>query len=463
MYVNQYRRQWLILITLCIGEIGNSLCISLQSPLYPREAREKGVSASEYSLVFGIFQLVNFIISPIYGKNISRIGPKRLLMIGTFSTGTNVILFGLLDKIEGHYAFFVASLIIRVIEGLSSAAYFTTTAAILPTVMPQGASMAFAILRVSFGVGFIVGPALGGFLYELGGYSLPFLVMGLNLYVSGVVVFFLIDTDSSLKGRAICDGSYKELFKSRGVVITIASLVTASLNIGFLQSILEPHLKQFGLRPFHVGLVFIIGGTLYSASAPMWGWICKCRMGSKIVAVIGILLHILAFTFIGPAPFIPCETMLWLVGIGLVLYGLGNGAQLVASYPNALNYAISSGCPDNIETHGLISGLWASSFALGSFIGPSIAGFLFDNVGMRNACLFIIGINSVLILVVIVYLFLFDDTDERYQRLSAIDESTHLLSTNSIGTVYAGNIRTAAPTDYLKDTAFEVSNKVSTT
>lgn len=47
------------------------------------------------------------------------------------------------------------------------------------------------------------------------------------------------------------------------------------------------------------------------------------------------------------------------------------------------------GFPNNLETYGLISGLWTSTFALGAFIGPSVAGILMDNIGFRNSTVFI--------------------------------------------------------------------------
>lgn len=47
--------------------------------------------------------------------------------------------------------------------------------------------------------------------------------------------------------------------------------------------------------------------------------------------------------------------------------------------------------PDSIETYGLISGLWTSTFALGAFIGPTVSGFLFEHIGFRHATIFIVG------------------------------------------------------------------------
>lgn len=54
-------------------------------------------------------------------------------------------------------------------------------------------------------------------------------------------------------------------------------------------------------------------------------------------------------------------------------------------------YYRCKGLPDNIETYGLISGLWTSTFALGAFIGPSVSGALYDSIGFRGASLFIVG------------------------------------------------------------------------
>ena len=49
----------------------------------------------------------------------------------------------------------------------------------------------------------------------------------------------------------------------------------------------------------------------------------------------------------------------------------------------------TAGYPDSIGTYGLVSGIWTSSFSLGGFIGPSVAGVLYDLVGFRWATQFV--------------------------------------------------------------------------
>ena len=55
------------------------------------------------------------------------------------------------------------------------------------------------------------------------------------------------------------------------------------------------------------------------------------------------------------------------------------------------------GFANNLETYGLISGLWTSTFALGAFIGPSIAGVLYDIVGFGYATLFVIVLSAIVV------------------------------------------------------------------
>ena len=71
------RRQQLTLFVFAIANFCSAICVSLQAPFYPHEAEKKGATASQYGFVFGIFELTVFIVSPIVGKNLSKLGAKR--------------------------------------------------------------------------------------------------------------------------------------------------------------------------------------------------------------------------------------------------------------------------------------------------------------------------------------------------------------------------------------------------
>ncbi|XP_011498704.1 PREDICTED: MFS-type transporter SLC18B1-like [Ceratosolen solmsi marchali] len=390
------KRQWLTLIVISIADFANAICVSLQAPFYPHEAEKKGASATEYGLVFGIFELVVFIISPIYGQHINRIGPKLLFNGGILTTGTCAIFFGLLDKVEGHYPFIVLSFLIRIIEALGNAAFLTASFAIIAKEFPDNVATTFASLETFFGLGLIVGPTVGGALFQLGGYTTPFAVLGFALFLAAVVTAFVLPIHQhNEQDNQSTEGKFMKVLKVPGVMVASASIVATSMSIGFLQATLEPHLRQFDMSPVVLGLMFIINGGTYAMTAPVWGWLCDKHSTPKVATVAGCIIVMIGFGLIGPAPFIPYETMLWMTICGLVIHGLGMAAQLVASFTDALRIAISHGFPNNIETYGLISGLWTSTFALGAFIGPSIAGILFDNIGFRNASMFIVILHFI--------------------------------------------------------------------
>ncbi|GLG92742.1 MFS-type transporter SLC18B1, partial [Gryllus bimaculatus] len=368
----------------------NAICVSLQAPFYPHEAEAKGASASEYGLVFGIFELVVFIVSPLYGQHLNRIGPKFMFNVGTFTVGTCAILFGLLDKVNGHVPFIVLSFIIRIIEAMGNAAFLTASFAIIAKEFPDNVATTFASLETFFGLGLIVGPTVGGALYEVGGYTTPFAVLGSMLFLAAILTI----------------------------------IVVTSMSIGFLQATLEPHLRRFGLSPVVLGLMFVINGGTYALTAPCFGWLCDQRVLPKAVTACGCLAIVIGFSLVGPAPFFPMDTELPVTILGLVCHGLGIAAQLVASFTDALRTCVEHGFPNDLETYGLVSGLWTSTFALGAFIGPSVAGFLYDSLGFRNASMFVVGLNIFVGILVVGFLIASRRKRAQYKQAEADTAAT---------------------------------------
>merc|ERR1719150_3529808 len=114
------------------------------------------------------------------------------------------------------------------------------------------------------------------------------------------------------------------------------------------------------------------------------------RYSPKSVAFLGAVLMVISFGLMGPLPFLPLGKSKPLIIFTLVLQGIGLGAQVVSGFADAHRQAILSGFPDTIDTYGLVSGLWTSVFALGAFVGPTLAGILFDAVGFPLATVFIL-------------------------------------------------------------------------
>ncbi|XP_050665572.1 MFS-type transporter SLC18B1-like isoform X2 [Leptidea sinapis] len=250
---------------------------------------------------------------------------------------------------------------------------------------------------------------IGGALYSWGGYCLPFAVLGFTLLCTALLCYVTLPKSADDEDVRPTGPSMMNLLRVPGVLLAAITIISTSMSIGFLQATLEPHLRQFNFSPVILGVIFIINGGIYALSAPGWGWLCDHHsVKAKVVTVIGHVFVVAAFLLVGPAPFFDMPTTLWVTILGLVLHGFGMGSLLVSSFSDALGTAISSGLPNSIETYGLVSGMWTSTFALGAFFGPSIAGLLFDSIGFRCATLFISVLHVITMLLVIIYICICD-------------------------------------------------------
>lgn len=326
-----------------VADLFSAMVLSLQAPFYPPEAEAKGATPSEYGLVFGVYELVVFLMSPLFGKYIGRLGPRAVFNCGVVLTATACIAFGLLHLIEGHVEFITLSFLLRILEAVGAAAFVTSSFTIIAIEFPGNVATTFASLETFFGLGLIVGPTVGGALFQLGGFVLPFAVVGACLLLTAVAAMFVMPVNMSSRAEQGEESGEEEgsgLFKILlipGVALCFLSLVMTANAIGFLSATLEPHLRPFNLTPLQTGAMFIIYGGVYAFTAPPFGWICD-RMEKPIYLLgAGAIVNIVAFLLIGPAPFLQgLETRVWLTAVGLFILGLGLSSTLVSGFISAI-------------------------------------------------------------------------------------------------------------------------------
>ncbi|XP_046392881.1 MFS-type transporter SLC18B1-like [Ischnura elegans] len=399
------RREWLTLYMLGSVNLATSICISVQAPFYPAEAEEKGASSTTYGLVFGVFEIVSFLSSPIFGKYINVLGVKFTLTAGILIAAVCCILFGFLDLIDSLDEFVGLSFAVRIVEALGAAAAVTATFSTTASVFKDCIGTTFATLEVFYGVGYIVGPTIGGLAFSLGGFKFPFIFTGSFLVIITVAVYFILPSpessvETSSNGN---DANLKTLLFIPAVFMNITAVMITSCTMGYYAAILEPHLREFNLTPVEVGLMFVISGTMYAIHAPLIGWLCDHGIKPKHCCSVGLALIILGCCLIGPAPFLPSPIILWMCILGLMLHGLGVACVLVSCFIDSIKTAVHYGFNDDLSTYAIVSGLWASAFSLGAFVGPSVAGALMDWVGFRQGTIFILVTQSIMLIAVLIF------------------------------------------------------------
>eukprot|EP00096_Caligus_rogercresseyi_P009882 TRINITY_DN3455_c0_g1_i1.p1 TRINITY_DN3455_c0_g1~~TRINITY_DN3455_c0_g1_i1.p1 ORF type:complete len:441 (+),score=64.81 TRINITY_DN3455_c0_g1_i1:89-1411(+) len=385
----QSKRQKLIAVVIGTINFFSAICVSLQSPFYPDKALEKGATSSQYGLVFGVFELTVFIVCPIIGKYLAQLGIRRCFIIGTAITGFCCIIFGLLDLIEDPNLFVIAGIITRICEALGNSAFITASFSIIAQEFSNNVATMFSTIEMCFGFGLIVGPTMGAYLYVMGGFFLPFVILGTSLLVSSLFAQFVlppmvISRNSDSKAGVL------EAISILPIALACLCVFSASLSLGFLQVNLEPHLKEFNTTTMTVGLIFMLNGAAYAFTAPVFGWICDKKVNPRFIGLLGNALITFSITVIGPVPFLPIPKDYVLVVLALAVHGVGLGASLVSGFSDAHSEALKNGMENNINTYGLISGLWASTFALGAFLGPTAGAYLKDEFGFDWSSLLVL-------------------------------------------------------------------------
>ncbi|BES95382.1 solute carrier family 18, subfamily B, member 1 [Nesidiocoris tenuis] len=397
------KKQWLTLCAIGSVHFSGAICISLQAPFYPKEAELKGATATEYGLVFGSFEFIAFLSSPILGKYINIVGAKTMLSLGMVLAAISAICFGLLDYVEDHVTFITLSFALRMTESLGATAALVSAFSITAAVFPKSVATTFATLEAFYGLGYIVGPTVGGLLFSLGGYVLPFAVMGTTMMVGTIFVFIILPPINKLDND-LGHVKVKDVLKIPGVMLDSICTVATSISMGFLAATLEPHIREYGLSSIQNGLMFIISGGTYAVIAPGVGRLCDKWVYPKKMLTVGALFIVTSYVIIGPFPYLMIPKSLGLCIVGLVVHGFGLAALMVPTFIDSICSAVAAGFRDDIGTYGVISGLWSSSFALGAFIGPSVAGWLYDLVGFQYGTLFVISLHLLLFVGITIFI-----------------------------------------------------------
>lgn len=117
-------------------------------------------------------------MADIFFLQVPVLGTKFIFFNGIFFAGAANILFGLLDMAENTLTFTLLSFLVRIFEALGAAAFSTASYTIVLNLYPEHISTVFGIMETCVGVGMSLGPAIGGALYSVGGFGLPFYILG---------------------------------------------------------------------------------------------------------------------------------------------------------------------------------------------------------------------------------------------------------------------------------------------
>ncbi len=161
--------------TVAIDLVGFGIVV----PILPQYADRFGVSPTVIGFLFASFSLAQLAFAPLWGRLSDRIGRKPVILISLFGTALGSLLTGLAPTIGILFAG-------RILDGASGASVSVAQASVADIAPPDQRPRLMGLLGAAFGLGFVVGPALGA-LAGLGGPHVPFYVAAALSFVNGLV------------------------------------------------------------------------------------------------------------------------------------------------------------------------------------------------------------------------------------------------------------------------------------
>jgi MFS transporter, DHA1 family, tetracycline resistance protein len=213
-----------ILITVLIDVIGIGIIIPIMPTLYAELTGGTVSEASQYSayLVF-MYAFMQFIFSPIIGGLSDQFGRRPVLLFSLFGFAVDYVFLALAPSIGWLF-------VGRAIAGITGASFTTANAYIADITEPEKRAQSFGLIGAAFGIGFIIGPTLGGVLGEYGS-RIPFWVSAGLSFVNWLYGYFVLPESLKPENRRKFDfkranpiGSLLNFRKYPFIMTLVASL-----------------------------------------------------------------------------------------------------------------------------------------------------------------------------------------------------------------------------------------------
>ncbi|XP_057380318.1 MFS-type transporter SLC18B1-like [Daphnia carinata] len=351
--------------------------ISMLSPFFLKIAVLHNISTSTYGLIFSIHPAVVFCTSPFIGHITPSLGPKFTFISGVFLCGSCNVLFGTLEYVQDDTQFTVLCFIIRGLGAVGAAAFSTAGATYVANMFPDKVSVIMGTLETCIGLGFSIGPLIGGALFTLGGFQLPFYVMGSVMLLTLPFTFHILPKMGHINNNGHHGTKLLTIFKIPAASIVCLVIVVSSSAWSVLEPTLVIHMEQ--LAPMRLGLLFLVTSFSYAIFSPFWGWLVGKYDHENLMMIVGLSATAISLLLLGPSPVLPeLPKLLWLDILSLFLIGVFVAMAYVPTYQALLGYAIQVGCNTELSTYSAIAGLWASMYSLGEVLGPCVGSIIVD-------------------------------------------------------------------------------------
>jgi MFS family permease len=257
-------------------------------PILPYYAEHYGASPVAVGLIYSTVALCALVASPLWGRLSDRIGRKGVLLAAQIASAIGFILLGIGGAL---WVIYVA----RAIEGLGGGGLGVTQAYVSDVTTPEERARAFGLVGATFGIGFLIGPALSGILVRFG-YAVP-LFFGAALAVTTVVLTIFLLPESS---KPVATSVSLETIATALRAPDLGRLLLAQFAFSFAFyswiSIFALFVeRQLGFGPSQSSFIFVISAIIgIVVQAGLIGKLVD-RFGEGRIAITGLIVAAIAY------------------------------------------------------------------------------------------------------------------------------------------------------------------------
>lgn len=353
-----------ILATVLLDMLGIGMII----PVLPKLVTTMyGAGLSEGSTIFGWFvasyALMQFLFAPVLGNLSDAYGRRPIILLSLLGAGLDYLLMAFAPNLAWLF-------VGRVIAGVTGANITAANAYIADVSQPEDRARNFGMIGACFGVGFILGPALGGL---LGGYGLrvPFMAAAILNLLNALYGFFVLPESHAQENRRPFS------WRRANPLAALGALARHPLVLGLTATIALERLAhdalpatwvlyttyRFNWTEMDNGLSLALVGLMYAIVAGgLTGPLVK-RLGERRALILGLLIGSLSFLVYGLA------TQGWMMYVMIVLGSIGGIAT--PAIQALITKMVSA------TEQGAVQGALASIQSIAAILGPLMATSLF--------------------------------------------------------------------------------------
>ncbi|NMW21661.1 MAG: MFS transporter [Chlorobiaceae bacterium] len=400
----------ILLLTVLLDLIGFGIVL----PLLPTYAKDLGANPFMIGLIAAIFSIMQFIFSPLWGKLSDKVGRRPVMLISIFITALSYLVFSRASTIA-------LLLFARGLSGIGSANIATAQAYITDVTDSKSRSGAMGMMGAAFGIGFIIGPLIGGLLKHNYGIQMVGYVAAALISIDFILAIFLLP-ESNKNAEKMKFGFLKKrtadseprrstsLFVGEKMSEYVEGLKLVFSSRPLVLLMTENYIYTFAIVNMQVASILLWKeyflasdqqiGYLF-AYVGIWSVVVQGGLIGKLIKKLGehkLFFWGHLFTFVGVffVPFAP-KTSLFSLGL-FILFFFAVGTSLVSP----INFSMIS-LYSYKEKQGQILGLSQSVNSFARIMGPFSGSILY---GMNfHAPYIVAGVLTVMGAIIALRLF----------------------------------------------------------